>query len=73
VELAAEASDREIELAAFRRLASDEAAALAARLAAAEARAGEENERERELQARYADLVSEIDALEERRAARARR
>jgi len=64
--LADERSDRELELGAFERLAADEAAALAARLARAEARAAEAARGERELQARYADLVGEMDALEER-------
>ena len=67
-ELQREQADRAIELAAFERLAGDEAAALGARLAAAGERAADEARREALLQAKYADLVAEIDQLEERRA-----
>jgi hypothetical protein len=63
-------NDAAISLAAFTRLAHDEAAALPARLARATAEAQEEADRERALQARYADLMREMESLREALAAR---
>jgi hypothetical protein len=61
---AAEGADKAIEVAAYARLAADEAAALPARLARAQAEAQEEADRERALQARYAALMREMDTLQ---------
>jgi chromosome segregation ATPase len=63
---ATEAADKAAEVACFRRLASDEAEALPARLARAQAEAQEQADRERALQTRYAQLMREMDDLQEK-------
>lgn len=62
---ASEATDKAIELACFVRLAHDEASALPARIAVASVLAQEEQDREKQLQQRYADLMREMDQLRE--------
>jgi len=64
------ARDREIDAACFERLAAQEQAALAARLAAAQEVCQREAEREKELQARYADVCAAIAQIEDARDAR---
>jgi hypothetical protein len=62
--------DREIDAACFERLAAQEQAALAARLAAAQEDCQREAEREKALQARYADVCAAIAQIEDAREAR---
>jgi len=52
-----------LELACFRRLATDETEAIPGRVAAAEAEARDVAEREQELQLRYKNLVEEREQL----------